>query len=147
MPADPYPSPLEATLVDATQMAANPAYKAWRQRYPSIQASNDYDTYKAFQQGVIPDPNTGHLNDVGKLPNHMTYSKESWYAQQPGAPEAGNWEETSPNQWAFRASNWNVSNAGGKQALKDYFTKVEPGNTVIFPDGEVFTSPSSRNSP
>lgn len=140
MPAPP-PSPLEATLVDAAQMASDPKYKAWRGQYPSIQASNDYDTYRAFLQGAVPDAR-GHLDDIGKLPNHMTYSKDSWAAQQPGAPEAGQWLETSPGQWAFHASPWNVSNAGGAQGLKDYFTKVEPGNTVIFPDGTIFTAPA-----
>lgn len=140
MPAGP-PSPLEATLVDAAQMATTPEYKAWRTKYPQLQATNDYDLYRAFQQGAVPDER-GHLDDIGKLPNHMTYSTDSWAGQQPNNPTPGKWVEAKPGQWAFQASEWNVSNAGGKQALRDYFTRVEPGNTVIFPDGEVFTAPA-----
>ena len=142
MPAGP-PSPLEATLVDAALQSARPEYKAWRAKYPKISASNDYDVYKAYEVGAVPDPQTGHLDDIGKLPNHMTYSKDSWYAQQPHQPTAGEWKsDPAGKSWAFHASDWNLSNAGGKPALKAYFDKIEPGNTIVFPDGEVYTSPA-----
>jgi len=55
-------------------------------------AHNDYN----YRMAYLQDPNgeasaNGHLSDIGKKPNHPTFSNESVYAI--GRNDAGNWIE------------------------------------------------------
>lgn len=97
--------------------------------------SDDYDHMGAFNAGLQPDER-GHLPDTYKLPNHITYSNESKYAQQKGAPPAGRWEENPKGGWNFYASLQNIRNAGGPEKLMQYFKTYEPDSTLIFPKGK-----------
>lgn len=97
-----------------------------------LRPSNDYDLYSAYQAGLKPDER-GHLPDDYKLTNHITYSKQSLAAQQPGAPQAGSWMGTDDAGWSFFASPQNVKNAGGVQQLVDYFKKYEPQSNLVIP--------------
>jgi hypothetical protein len=49
----------------------------------------------------------GHLTDLGKLPNHESFSHEAWASGSPSAqPVAGDWQQTGSgeNDWSFRAT-------------------------------------------
>lgn len=107
------------------------AYALWLQKY-GITPSPDYNTRAAFNAGVTPSEN-GHLPDTYKLPNHITYSDQSIYAAKKGAPPPGKWVQEGKN-WAFYASPTNVKNAGGVDALMQYFQKYEPTSRLILPD-------------
>jgi hypothetical protein len=54
-----------------------------------------YDFRAAYQAGVVPEinpiDNAYHWSDIGKKPNHETFSVESKYANVPGA-RPGSWE-------------------------------------------------------
>ncbi len=81
----------------------------------------DYDGYIA-KYGV-PDQSKGqHLTDEFKLPNHITFSKESKYHSDktPG----GEWVKDDGGKWHFFASQYNVQNSG-LERLIEYFNTVE----------------------
>ena len=52
--------------------------------------NNDYNYQAAFNADTSAGAN-GHLSDIGKRPNHPTYSNESAYAWG-GDPNAGSWQ-------------------------------------------------------
>lgn len=61
--------------------------------FPNTQLPSDSHDYN-YQMGYLNDPSgklasNGHLGDIGKLPNHPTFSNESVYAV--GNPNAGRW--------------------------------------------------------
>ena len=70
------------------------------------------------------DPETGHLPDTYKKPNHITFSNESRYANGQG----GEWIQT-PNGWQFTPSEQTL-NRYGKEKLKNYFLNYEP-NSIL----------------
>jgi len=70
------------------------------------------------------DPETGHLPDTYKKPNHITFSNESRYANGQG----GEWIQT-PNGWQFTPSEQTLSQYG-KEKLKNYFLNYEP-NSIL----------------
>lgn len=106
-------------------------YMLWLKEH-GIQESPDYDTYGAYSAGLKPD-GRGHLNDTYKLPNHITFSKESIYARQPGAPAGGRWLGSDKSGWFFYASPTNIKNAGGADKLQDYFKQYEPEARLVLP--------------
>jgi hypothetical protein len=112
---------------------SDPAFFAWLKKYPHVRQSNDYDTYGAFKAGLTPDPVTGHLNDEFKLPNHITYSNESKYSKGKNAPPAGRWEGNDKDGWTFHATSTNIKNAGGVEALKEYFKNNEKDSKLVLP--------------
>jgi hypothetical protein len=79
------------------------------------------------------------MTDKYKLATHPTYSTEALSSQQPGAPPAGEWTKGNGGKWKFKATQTNVDNVGGVDGLKQYFDRVEPGNTLVLPDGESYT--------
>jgi hypothetical protein len=83
----------------------------------------DYDMRAAYL-GRSSQDGRGHMGDVGKKPNHPTFSIESKYStpQQKG----GRWEEGG-----FRPSVQHWGNVGG--FLSDYMRRVEPGMSVLYP--------------
>lgn len=96
----------------------------------------DYDLGKWVEQAdykdvanLIDKPNTAHFNDIGKMPNHMTFSNESYYSNNktPG----GMWSENN-GKWQFNATPFNLTQHNAEQ-LKNYFKQVEPDSTLILP--------------
>jgi hypothetical protein len=97
-----------------------------------VQESADYDARAAFAAGVKPDER-GHLPDTYKKPNHITYSTESVAAKAKGAPPAGEWTGSDKSGWTFKATQTNIHNAGGVDALKEYFKTHEPDAKLVLP--------------
>ena len=108
------------------------AYQLWLRKH-GVREAPDYNTRAAFEAGLVPSEN-GHLPDTFKLPNHITFSTESKYARAKGAPPAGRWEGSDEKGWAFYASPTNIKNAGGIDALQEYFRKYEPNSKLILPN-------------
>ncbi len=95
-----------------------------------------YDMYAAFHDNFQPDAR-GHFPDTYKTPQHPTFSTESKFSnpQQMG----GAWSPGQrPDSWTFKASPFNLQNMSEDQ-LRDYFDRVEFGNTVRFPGGGSYT--------
>jgi hypothetical protein len=124
-------------------------YQAWVKKN-GFREDPTYDLYGAYKAGLQPAAN-GHLSDEFKLATHPTYSTDSKYSQQPGAPPAGEWVAPAAGEnahgkddhWTFKATDTNVKNAGGVAGLKSYFDRIEPGNTLILPNGESYTGKST----
>lgn len=116
------------------------AFQRWSAALPAhLQSSRDYDLRAAFANdpGVAAN---GHLNDIGKKPNHMTFSDGSIYStpQTPG----GTWSQTAPESpqnpngvWKFAASPTNLQYHSPDQLL-NYFQAYE-NNPRYGPNGEV----------
>lgn len=84
------PQPYTTSLTSSEEKQ----FKAWKQAYAPGDSGEDYDLRGAFKAGVTPDPETGHMPDTFKKPNHPTFSIESQYLR--AAPlSAGRW--TGPN--------------------------------------------------
>jgi hypothetical protein len=109
----------------------DPTYRSWLSKYKLSEAP-DYDTYGAFQAGRIPDER-GHLPDAHKRLNHITVSDEADAAKAKGAPPVGKWVGSDKKGWAFHAAPINVENAGGVEALQEYFRTHEPESKLILP--------------
>ena len=90
----------------------------------------DYDMRGAFYDNAQRGDN-GHLTDVGKKPNHPTFSTESKYNGVDGF-FGGQWVDLGNNRWAFQASQTNVDMMSPR-GLLDYFRRVEPGNELRLP--------------
>ena len=92
---DPYNTPL--TPEEEAQ------FQVWKAQYAPHDSGVDYDLRGAFKAGVVPDPETHHMPDTFKKPNHPTFSVESRYAKD--RPElAGRWEGTGRNAKYIPAS-------------------------------------------
>ena len=100
----------------------------------NIRETPDYDVRAAYDAGMDPDER-GHLNDEFKLPNHITYSDESRAAKAKDAPPAGKWVGSEEGGWTFYASPTNIQNAGGVDALREYFRKYEKESRLVLPHG------------
>lgn len=110
------------------------AFQAWRAQLPqNLQGTADYDLRAAFLANAQQAAN-GHLDDLGKKPNHMTFSDGSKYStpQTPG----GTWAQNG-DQWVFFASPTNLRYHDPSDLL-NYFQVYEPGNSVVLPKGNPF---------
>lgn len=114
-------------------------YQQWLQQN-QLREDPTYDMAGAFRAGLNPDAN-GHMPDTFKLPTHPTFSDESQYSGN-GGPQGGRWIGHG-NRWTFMASPHNVQNMP-KEQLMDYFDRVEPGNTIQFPDGTAYVGGSRK---
>ena len=74
-------------------------FQDWKAKYAPNDSGQDYDLRGAYKAGVTPDPNTGHMPDTFKKPNHPTFSNESQYAPQSAQIWPGKW--TGPNHDQF----------------------------------------------
>jgi hypothetical protein len=118
--------------------APDAAYRQWLQKN-GLREDPTYDMRGAFAAGMQPDER-GHMGDEFKLPTHPTFSDESRYstADKPG----GRWSQVGKgDRWRFDASPTNLENMNRAQ-LADYFDRVEPGNTIRFPDGSEYVGGS-----
>lgn len=115
-------------------------FQAWKASLPpQLQSSADYDLRKAWLVNAQEAAN-GHLTDIGKKPNHMTFSTESAYST-PQAP-GGTWSQIGPESaenpngvWQFDASPTNLQYHSPDDLL-NYFQAVE-NNAREQPDGSV----------
>lgn len=93
-----------------------------------------YDLEGYIKKYGVPDTSAGqHLTDEFKLPNHITFSKDSIYSNDktPG----GEWLQISDGKWTYTPSDYVLSIHPGKE-LKEYFEKYEPESTLILPKSE-----------
>lgn len=119
---------------------ADAGFAAWMQAN-GVQESDDYDYRGAFEAGEGKGGN-GHFTDRFKRPNHPTFSTGSKYNGEGGAV-GGQWVKArGRNRWEFRASEWNLKNRT-REELMDYFDRVEPGQTIRFPDGTSYVGGST----
>jgi hypothetical protein len=96
-----------------------------------VAPSTDYDMTGYVKKYGQPDQSKGqHLTDEFKLPNHITFSKDSSYSK-PGQ-EGGDWAKNPDGSWTFYASEYNLKNYSPEQ-LQAYFLKFEPGNKLVLP--------------
>lgn len=65
----------------------------------------------------------GHYSDIGKLPNHPTFSKESKYSSD--KYQGGDWVQIGINQYKYIPSQ-DMVKAGNTSGLAEYFNKYEP---------------------
>jgi hypothetical protein len=79
-----------------------------------------------------PDQSKGqHLTDEFKLPNHITFSKDSSYSKP--EQEGGVWKKEKDGSWTFYASPYNLKNHTAEE-LQDYFARHERGNKLVLPE-------------
>jgi len=80
---------------------------------------------------LIDDPKNAHFNDIGKLPNHYTFSTESAYSNS--NHRGGKWDEGNNGHWTFTASPYNLTQHTADQ-MREYFANNEADNTLVIPD-------------
>ena len=80
-----------------------------------------------------------HWTDAGKLPNHPTFSKESWFSQF-GDKKGGDWIQDSNGRWGFMPSDSQMQNSNYINNLKQYFDheKGRGIDFVQFPNGDIW---------
>jgi hypothetical protein len=94
------------------------------------QDMKDYDLKGIYKAKIKPDPETGHLPDTYKKPNHPTISDDSIYheTKDPETKQVvkgGHWEQDNNNQWSFTPSEHNLKQ-NDKDSLIKYFKEKEP---------------------
>ena len=113
----------------------NPAFEQFLKENASPQDAalykmgmGDYDYRAAFLAGEKQNPFTKHINDVGKLPSHPTFSSESSYSNEktPG----GKWSKNENDKWVFTPSDWQVDSPDKVQKLQEYFAGPEK-NSIL----------------
>jgi hypothetical protein len=115
---------------------AEPQFQGWLQQlgeakgYDASMDLRDYDLRGAFKAGVTADER-GHLTDEWKKPNHPTFSDQSIYSGTDGY-EGGQWVGDDANGWDYQATKTNLQ-FRNRDALGQYFDRVEPGSQVMFP--------------
>ena len=114
------------TKLDPRQEAA---FQQWARAKNRLGDLEDYDMRGAWQANVGQSGN-GHYPDTYKKPNHPTFSTESQYS----TPQhmGGTWQPAGGDSWVYWASPQNLEGRG-VSGLADYFRRVEPDSTVVFP--------------
>jgi hypothetical protein len=108
------------------------AFRQWANEQSAATGRNvsgdtyDYDLRGWFAKNG-PQPLTGaHLTDEFKKPNHPTFSDQSRYH---GVDDfrGGQWAQQPNGSWSFTPGETTMFSP---EELKDYFGKVEQGNTL-----------------
>jgi hypothetical protein len=97
---------------------------------PSV--ASDYDIEGFVAKYGLPDQSKGqHLTDEFKLPNHITFSKDSIYStdETPG----GEWKKRSDGKWQYTPSDF-VLKKHSMEELQQYFKEKEPGAVLNIPN-------------
>ena len=108
-------------------------------------SDNDYNMRGYFQEHSAIEPllstdniyNNGHYSDKYKMPNHMTFSKESQYnglLTPNGLAQGGEWVQDNSGNWSFYATPFNLTQHS-PQEMQNYFNIAEQGNRLILPQG------------
>jgi hypothetical protein len=115
-------------------MPDEPDYSAMARNMRSMSGDENYDydmdAWRRANPGVQMGPGQ-HYPDTYKKPNHPTFSDQSMYHGQGGA-EGGHWDTNPDGTWTFTPGRTNLENFSA-DALRDYFQRVEPGNTLNLP--------------
>ena len=83
---------------------------------------------------LMPEGKKGqHLTDEFKLPDHITFSKESIYSSP--EQEGGDWVKGSDGKWHFYASPYNLTQHSASE-LQAYFMEYEPDSVLHLPGEE-----------
>ena len=86
--------------------------------------------WKAIKNKEIDfDPQTGHLPDTYKKPNHITFSNESRYHN--GKDFVGGQWQQNGQRWSFTPSPQTIQ-LYGKNYLQKYFKENEPDTDLIY---------------
>jgi len=96
------------------------------------------DKYDYDMQGWWKDNNGaslkgGHLTDQYKKPNHPTFSDQSQYHGINGNI-GGKWNKLDNGSYTFTPGQTNLQMFDPEE-LNDYFSKVEPTNKLLLPQG------------
>jgi len=105
------------------------AFQNWARLVGRQGDTQDYDLRGAWLANIQANGN-GHFPDTYKKPNHPTFSDESQYSTS-DAP-GGHWVDDGSGKYVFWASPANMQNMPIPR-LQEYFDRVEPGNSVVFP--------------
>ena len=88
-------------------------YQEWKKKNAPNDSGQDYDLRGAYKAGVEPDPQTGHMPDTYKKPNHPTFSNESQYSKD--RPDlAGQWTGPNHDQFVPPAAGITAPPTGGQ---------------------------------
>lgn len=90
----------------------------------------NYNLQAAYQAGAMPDAR-GHLSDVGKTPQHITFSTESVLNGQNGE-QGGVWGGDDKSGWTFTAGPSNLKYHTPDE-LQQYFKQQEPYAKLAIP--------------
>lgn len=121
-------------------------FKAFKNHLASINKNllneEDYDLATAYN-AALRNPElfrvaaNGHLNDIGKMPNHITFSDGSAFHDPSKGLVGGHWQYTGPkgleesnNSYVFTIPS-NGHNSSDFKGLANYFAKAEKGNAVL----------------
>jgi hypothetical protein len=100
-------------------------------------ATRDYDLQGYFMGGgKIPEDGQAHFVDTYKKPNHMTFSDQSMYhnTTKDGVTFlGGSWGGNDEAGYTYTPSAHQISTPDRQQRLIQYFKKVEPNSSLIFP--------------
>jgi hypothetical protein len=93
--------------------------------------NRDYDYAVAGLAGLLANSRGEemHGSDIGKLPNHPTFSKESIYSSP--RYEGGSWVEKD-GKWSFIPSQ-DMMKSKNIQGLATYMNRFEPGVNLVVP--------------
>ncbi len=91
----------------------------------------DYDVRAWMLSGGKADER-GHGSDVGKKPNHPTFSNQSVYSVK--GQEGGVWAQDAEGNGTFTPSEWMAKDKPRMEALKKYMAKNEPDTKLILPE-------------
>lgn len=119
-----------------TQQEYNQFWDWAKQRYGSqdnvLYEMGSYDlqgAWKAIKNKEIDfDPQTGHLPDTYKKPNHITFSNESKYSDNKNFI-GGQWKQNG-QRWQYTPSPQTIQ-LYGKDYLLKYFKENEPDSDLI----------------
>jgi len=117
-------------------------YQQWvskiavKRGFDPTEMARDYDMQGYFLKygGKESDQANGHFTDEFKKPNHPTFSNESQYSGKDGYA-GGKWADNGDGSWSFTPSAATVK-MWGKDRLKKYWDKAEPGNKLNLPEGD-----------
>jgi len=80
---------------------------------------------------LAANPSRAHFSDIGKKPNHITFSTESLYSGKNGIT-GGEWLKDANGNWSFTPSADNLAMHSPAE-YKEYFNKYEPDSKLNIP--------------
>ncbi len=129
-------------------LGQDPGYRNWAYQLSALNPNfssalfqrpgDDYNYNLAYLSGIKPELNPDdqqiHLSDIGKMPNHPTFSNESAYAKIPqlgsylpnsNTPQPGNWVGLG-DEWRYHNPSRGLFWAPEQQA---YNREIMPSNS------------------
>lgn len=136
-------NPPKTVVLDNGQEVPVKSFLVPRDWRTNTEYNKDYDYVAAFLGGVEPSPvdhgKDGwvlHMNDVGKMPTHPTFSKDSYYARDPKyAPLAGEWKGETYIPGEAERSVRQAAGAGDTEGPEAPVEEPMPQPTEPVPEG------------